>query len=333
MDTTTIDQNGQPSAGRNKLSVGNLSDKQKQALKAGGLAAAGIGLGAGIFGLYSMMDPLTGQAVEPSNLGTEGHSATSEKVEIYTDAPVAESVTDDMKFGEAFQTAREEVGPGGFFMWHDKPYGTYYKDEWDSMSTEEKNEFYASVDVPKDPEEGAESEVEGQALAVDGPNVADAENTDGTNGAADEQAGADVPQAAAEVQGPAADGQTGATVGSEVGGPVTGDQALASAVVDDGPSEADGYVNTDEINADTGAVYEYDDVVVEFDPDLVEADATIEFDEGEDASVTWDEDGPLAEASQPDPGTDDGQGSELASLDSHNALPDIDNTDNVDDFN
>ena len=56
------------------------------------------------------------------------------------DLPVAD-VSDDMSFKEAFAAAREEVGPGGVFYWHGGIYGTYYKEEWDAMSAEEKAEF------------------------------------------------------------------------------------------------------------------------------------------------------------------------------------------------
>lgn len=56
------------------------------------------------------------------------------------DLPVAD-VSDDMSFKEAFAAARDEVGPGGVFYWHGGIYGTYYKEEWDAMSAEEKAEF------------------------------------------------------------------------------------------------------------------------------------------------------------------------------------------------
>lgn len=60
-------------------------------------------------------------------------------------APVAEGVTDDMSFSEAFAAARAEVGPGGVFSWHGQVYGTYYKPEWDAMSDEQRHEYSQSV--------------------------------------------------------------------------------------------------------------------------------------------------------------------------------------------
>jgi hypothetical protein len=54
---------------------------------------------------------------------------------------IAESVNDDMTFDEAFAAARAEVGAGGAFEWRGGVYGTYYAEEWESMSAEEKAEF------------------------------------------------------------------------------------------------------------------------------------------------------------------------------------------------
>ena len=50
-------------------------------------------------------------------------------------------VSDDMSFGEAFATAREAAGPGSVFHWHGNVYNTYYAEEWNSMSTAERNAF------------------------------------------------------------------------------------------------------------------------------------------------------------------------------------------------
>lgn len=55
-------------------------------------------------------------------------------------------VDDDQSFAEAFADARAQVGPGGVFEWNGKIYGTYYKDEWDHMSAEERAEWQSKVD-------------------------------------------------------------------------------------------------------------------------------------------------------------------------------------------
>lgn len=61
------------------------------------------------------------------------------------DLEVATGVDDSMSFAEAFQAAREETGPGGLFVWHGHSYGTYYSNEWESMSDEDKEQYYADV--------------------------------------------------------------------------------------------------------------------------------------------------------------------------------------------
>ena len=58
---------------------------------------------------------------------------------INDEVAVATGVSDDMSFSEAFAAARAEVGPGGVFEWHGGVYGTYYADEWNAMTAEERD--------------------------------------------------------------------------------------------------------------------------------------------------------------------------------------------------
>ena len=55
-------------------------------------------------------------------------------------------VDDNASFSQAFADASAQVGPGGVFEWHGRVYGTYYKDEWDNMTAEQKHEYQASID-------------------------------------------------------------------------------------------------------------------------------------------------------------------------------------------
>lgn len=48
-------------------------------------------------------------------------------------------------FRDAFEAARAELGPGGVFRWHGNIYNTYTAEEWNAMSTEEKNLFAQRV--------------------------------------------------------------------------------------------------------------------------------------------------------------------------------------------
>ena len=51
------------------------------------------------------------------------------------------TVSDDMSFSEAFATARAASGPGGLFCWRGNIYGTYYANEWNALSDEDRDLF------------------------------------------------------------------------------------------------------------------------------------------------------------------------------------------------
>ena len=55
-------------------------------------------------------------------------------------------VNDNVSFGEAFADARAQVGPGGIFEWHGRVYGTYYEEEWNNMSAEERAQYQSKID-------------------------------------------------------------------------------------------------------------------------------------------------------------------------------------------
>jgi len=57
------------------------------------------------------------------------------------DFKVATNVHDNMTFGEAFQAARSQVGPGGLFEFEGEIYSTYNEEEWDAMSMAEKDDY------------------------------------------------------------------------------------------------------------------------------------------------------------------------------------------------
>lgn len=58
---------------------------------------------------------------------------------------VAHGISDDMSFSEAFAAARAEVGSGGVFVWHGNVYGTYYANEWNSMTDGQKAQYSQAV--------------------------------------------------------------------------------------------------------------------------------------------------------------------------------------------
>lgn len=52
---------------------------------------------------------------------------------------------DELTFEEAFNNAREQLGPGGAFRWHGGVYHTYTEEEWANMSQEERDSYNEKV--------------------------------------------------------------------------------------------------------------------------------------------------------------------------------------------
>lgn len=103
---------------------------------------SGILMGAGL--LYA------GQTIAAKSTEFSGETADAVTAEAQqadaADAvlPVAQ-MHNDLTFGEAFEAARAEVGPGGVFIWHGGIYNTYTADEWNAMTAEQKNDFALQV--------------------------------------------------------------------------------------------------------------------------------------------------------------------------------------------
>ncbi len=57
------------------------------------------------------------------------------------------AISDGLSFGDAFAAAREASGPGGLFTWHGNLYGTYYADEWNALSDEEREAFTSKAQL------------------------------------------------------------------------------------------------------------------------------------------------------------------------------------------
>lgn len=110
----------------------------------------------GVYGTYyanewDAMSPeeqhdFTAQAMHQDVHTTVHHTAVvNNNVVVDTDAGVATGVDDDMSFSEAFAEARAELGPGGVFEWHGRLYNTYYANEWNAMTPEQRGGFELAV--------------------------------------------------------------------------------------------------------------------------------------------------------------------------------------------
>ena len=112
-------------------------ENKKESWKLVGLGAAtGILIGAGA--LYAG----TAMAAGNNEENAEGEQTLDSSTSGSDSLNVAH-VTPGQPFSEAFAQARAEVGPGGVFHWNGGVYNTYTKEEWDSMSAAEKNDFVA----------------------------------------------------------------------------------------------------------------------------------------------------------------------------------------------
>ncbi|MCF0196639.1 MAG: hypothetical protein HUK03_05320 [Bacteroidaceae bacterium] len=135
-------QQPQQQPGSKKESKNDNSQMWKNVV-VGGMAAAVVG------GAATM-------AAHAATPGTEDLQDTSGgEMPSPEDIPVSNETNDDMSFSEAFAAARDDVGPGGVFTWHGNTYGTYYKDEWEALTPEQRHEFSnqfgpaASDDTPE----------------------------------------------------------------------------------------------------------------------------------------------------------------------------------------
>lgn len=104
--------------------------------------SVGVGMGLGIllgsttsFVVNPVPRPEPGPEPEPRPEPDPNPEWTDGKVEVAT------TVNDAMSFSQAFGAARAEVGAGGAFEWRGNVYSTYTAEEWNGMSTEERNTY------------------------------------------------------------------------------------------------------------------------------------------------------------------------------------------------
>lgn len=92
------------------------------------------------------LEPIEDVKTEPAPDSESIDSPNPEEVIVATSTGIRVAQVDDNKsFSEAFADARSQVGAGGVFEWRGNVYGTYYKDEWETMSSEERQEFQSSI--------------------------------------------------------------------------------------------------------------------------------------------------------------------------------------------
>ncbi len=146
---TQLDNTNVPKR-KGNLVLRNLSKIQMDKILNKGLGISAIGIGAGALAIIGFAKRNVDGEFQPvhSNFSQNDNDAeTSESnIVICTEAPFAVKVTDEMDFQTAFQTARDEVGPGGFFEYKGCPYSTYTSDEWSAMTEEQHQVYWSSID-------------------------------------------------------------------------------------------------------------------------------------------------------------------------------------------
>ncbi len=135
-ESTVLDQQSDNTT-PNEASTEAISPEQ-QPQRAGIWKKVAMGAGTGLV-LGAVTTILT--SATPAQAGEVPQEEDNSNPLVDNDVPMADSVSDNMSFSEAFEVARAEVGPGGVFEWHGNLYNTYTAQEWSNMSAEERADY------------------------------------------------------------------------------------------------------------------------------------------------------------------------------------------------
>lgn len=150
MDTTLIinDDLNQENQNIENQSAKPMSDSTTKFNKGKyvAVAAGGFVAGAGV-GVATTANASSTSHEAPSDAQTEEtiESPAPEQVILANDEGIRYAHVDATNFSDAFAQARQQVGPGGVFEYNGRLYGTYYADEWNKMSTQEKADYQNRV--------------------------------------------------------------------------------------------------------------------------------------------------------------------------------------------
>ena len=165
-DETMLDQNEVNDEKQNKASE-NVNEKlgspeakasgeKKKGWSKAGKVGAAAALGAAILTPLAVFPdaPIDGNENEIGDIGLDDSNLEDSQEFVGSSSDmhfeghtmeVSHSVDDSMSFSQAFAAARHDVGAGGLFVWHGHTFGTYYGNEWNAMSPEEKDQYWADV--------------------------------------------------------------------------------------------------------------------------------------------------------------------------------------------
>lgn len=117
------------------------------AAAAGGfVAGAAAGAATTVAASNPNVDSETPEDVQEEVLTEDTPEAPSpEQVILANDEGIRYAHVEADNFNDAFAQARAQVGPGGVFEYNGRLYGTYYAEEWDNMSSQEKADYQNRV--------------------------------------------------------------------------------------------------------------------------------------------------------------------------------------------
>lgn len=127
----------------NDMAIKENSEKKSKGIGKTVATAAGAFVGGAAVGLgtsaFATANPDAVDAPDP------------EQAILANDEGVRYAHVDADNFADAFAQARQQVGPGGVFEYNGNLYGTYTAEEWNNMSSEERNDYQNKIsDVAPD---------------------------------------------------------------------------------------------------------------------------------------------------------------------------------------
>lgn len=127
--------------------VNSAPEKKSSKGKAVAAAAGGFVTGAVVGGATGVMASNGDLAVSNEEVDhqEENRIPEPEDVILANNEGIRFAHVEADSFEDAFAQAREQVGPGGAFEYNGKIYATYYDDEWNNMSSQERADFQSRV--------------------------------------------------------------------------------------------------------------------------------------------------------------------------------------------
>ncbi|MFD2937105.1 hypothetical protein [Spirosoma flavum] len=115
------------------------SDSNTNKKKVLAISAAAMLLGGAAWAIKQKTDGVIKKDAIPGDDTTVTPSLPT--TQLPDDIDAAGKVNDTMSFEQAFEVARDEVGVGGVFGWHGHWYNTFEKEEWSSLSVQQRLDF------------------------------------------------------------------------------------------------------------------------------------------------------------------------------------------------